>query len=397
MGKVRARQPVVGQGQGLAEARNTPPALAIRIVRGLRKCQGCGRGPVGRPRVRSGRHSQPWKTCPPGTANARLWWSVPSLRLPEDRSPAGRNDVVADLPHREPLRAGSEGVAVLLALAQPPAQARERGRSGRVLLNAAVWRAFSGLAPPSSTVRFTRRMAHLVYIDETGSVGKGAKKQQVLTLAAVLVHEDNVQALAEAFREVARKHLGLVPAGFELHGNEIWQGTGAWASLPPAACIAVYEDAVAVLDELDINVSHASIHKERLHRRYGGDADDNAYLLALQFLLEKIDGKHEGNKILIADEQKEHQLRAVKMVADLQEWGGGEVPGKRLKTVIDSMHFVSSHASPGVQLADLVAYALQRRWNNWDSHPNAQAAIARIGEKIEQHTYTWRAVWPAAC
>ncbi|MEV8609475.1 hypothetical protein AB0383_16340 [Amycolatopsis sp. NPDC051373] len=46
-------------------------------------------------------------------------------------------------------------------------------------------------------------MAHLVYIDETGSVGKGAKKQALLTLAAVLVHEDKVQPLAEAFREVA--------------------------------------------------------------------------------------------------------------------------------------------------------------------------------------------------
>jgi hypothetical protein len=66
------------------------------------------------------------------------------------------------------------------------------------------------------------------------------------------------------------------------------------------------------------------------------------------------------------------------MVADLQGWGGGEVPGAKLKTVIDSMHFVSSHASPGVQLADLVAYALQRKWNAWDTHPDAKAVINRI-------------------
>ncbi|OUC81197.1 DUF3800 domain-containing protein [Streptomyces swartbergensis] len=238
-------------------------------------------------------------------------------------------------------------------------------------------------------------MAHLVYIDETGSVGKGASKQKLLTLAAVLVHEDKVQPLAEKFRQVARTHLGWVPADFELHGNEIWNGIGHWDSLSYAELIAAYEDAISVIDDLDVDVSCASIHKERLHTRYGGDADGNAYLLALQFLLEKIDTRYTGNKILIADEQKEHQLRAVKMVADLQDWGGGEVPGTKLKTVIDSIHFVSSHASPGVQLADLVAYALQRKWNTWDSHPDAKAAIDRITDVINQHMRTWREPWPS--
>jgi hypothetical protein len=239
-------------------------------------------------------------------------------------------------------------------------------------------------------------MALLVYIDETGSVGKGAKGQPLLTLAAVLVVEDHVQPLGEAFRQVARDHLGYVPPGFELHGNEIWSGSDIWAGRQPAELIAVYRQAIAVLDQFDISVAHASIHKERLHAKYRGAADDNAYLLALQFLLEKIDRQERTNKLLIADEQKEHQLRAIKMVADLQDWGGGEVPGRQLKTVIDSMHFVSSHASPGVQLADLVAFALQRAWNKRDTHPDAQAAISDITAIIGQHTHTWREPWPAA-
>lgn len=239
-------------------------------------------------------------------------------------------------------------------------------------------------------------MADLTYIDETGSVGKGAKKQPLLTLAAVLVHEDKVQPLAEAFRRLAWKHLKWLPADFELHGNEIWNGMGHWKGKSPTELIAVYEDAIAVLDDFAIDVSYASIHKQRLHLRHGGSADGNAYLLALQFLLEKLEGNYSSNKILIADEQKEHQLRAIKMVADLQDWRGGEVPGVKLKTVIDSMHFVTSHASPGVQLADLVAYALQRKWNARDNHPDAKAAIDRIVTVIDNHTRTWREPWPAA-
>ena len=44
----------------------------------------------------------------------------------------------------------------------------------------------------------------------------------------------------------------------------------------------------------------------------------NAYRLALQFLLEKIDMLDRQNRIVVADEAKEQQLRAIKMVADMQ-------------------------------------------------------------------------------
>lgn len=238
-------------------------------------------------------------------------------------------------------------------------------------------------------------MAQLVYIDETGSVGKGAARQPLLTLVAVLVDVEKVQPLAEAIRQVAWDHLGWVPAEFELHGTEVWGGGGHWRDKSPEELLAVYEQAIAILSELEIDVSYASIHKQRLRDRYNGGADDNAYLLALQFLLEKIDSNYQDHKILIADEAKEHQLRAVRMVADLQDWGGGQVPGRRLRTVIDSMHFVSSKASPGVQLADIVAFALQRKWNGRDTHPNAVEVLQRICSVIGERTRTWREEWPA--
>ncbi|WP_337062444.1 DUF3800 domain-containing protein [Kineococcus sp. G2] len=237
-------------------------------------------------------------------------------------------------------------------------------------------------------------MAKLIYIDETGSVGKGAKKQPLLTVVGAVVDESKVRPLAEAFRKIARKHLGYVPADFELHGNEIWNGTGYWKGKSPVELLSVYSDAIQVLKDLDIGIAHASIRKERLNSRYNGEFDTNAYLLALQFLLEKLDRYSMDNKIVIADEQKEHELRAVSMVADLQDWGNGPVPGRKLETIIDSIHFVNSRLSPGVQMADIVAYALQRKWNSWDKHPNARAALSDMVDIVDQHVLTWRVPWP---
>ena len=240
-------------------------------------------------------------------------------------------------------------------------------------------------------------MAELVYLDETGSVGRGARNQPFLKLVAVVVDEGKVQQLQARFQALAMEHLGWVPADFEFHAYEIWNARGYWAEKSPADLLAVLEALVSVLDELEIHVVHASIDKARLHSRYGGDYDDNAYLLALQFLLEKLDRwrTHEALRIVIADETKEQQLRAVKMVRDLQTWAAGAVAGRQLVSVIDSMHFVDSKDSPGVQLADVIAFIFHRRALSTQGHPDADTAVARMISVIGEHTPTWRAPWPS--
>jgi hypothetical protein len=242
--------------------------------------------------------------------------------------------------------------------------------------------------------RYTLPMAQFVYIDETGSVGKGASKQPYLTLAAVLVSEDKVQPLARAMREIALNHLDGLPTDFEFHGHEIWGGTNWWSEKEPSELIAAFEAAIDLLAIHDLSVVHASINKAELHYKYNGAADENAYLLALQFLLEKIDAFSMQNRIVIADEAKEHQFRAIKMVSDMQQWGTGEVPSRKLKTIVDSLHYVQSNASFGVQMADLVAYILQRYRRNNEKHPDAAAALYRLHNKIMDRTRTWREPWP---
>lgn len=238
-------------------------------------------------------------------------------------------------------------------------------------------------------------MVELVYIDETGSSGtKAAKSQPYLTLAAVIVDEAKVAQLDTAVRDVAWKHLGWVPEDFELHGQEIFAGTGPWSGRTPPQLLAAFGDAISILDNLELEVSYASIDKARLTARYGGAADDNAYRLALQFLLEKVDRTDSSLKILVADEQKEQQIRAIKMVADLKgDYAWGEVPSPGLKTFIDSMHFARSYDSPGVQIADLVAFTIQRA-RRGHPHPDVAAAISTWRDVVSRHTYTWREPWP---
>ena len=238
-------------------------------------------------------------------------------------------------------------------------------------------------------------MAQFVYIDETGSVGTGCARQPFLTLVAVVVNEDKVQPLSQGLRQVTIDHLGWEPADFEFHGIEVWNGQKHWTKLDHAERISAYEAALGLLGVYDLSVAHATIDKVKLHDRHGGAADENAYRLALQFLLEKVDANMGSSlKVLVADEAKEQQLHAIEIVADMQHWGVGEVPGRQLTRVIDSLHFVRSNASPGVQLADMTAYVLQRHRRGREGHPEAEAAMRRLIQIVSSHTQTYRQPWP---
>ena len=65
-----------------------------------------------------------------------------------------------------------------------------------------------------------------------------------------------------------------------------------------------------------------------------------------------------------------------------------------LSTVIDSLHFVSSHASPGVPMADLAAYILQWR-STPEKHRTARSAMNSLSVMVDERAMTWREPWPA--
>lgn len=239
-------------------------------------------------------------------------------------------------------------------------------------------------------------MAEIIYIDETGSVGAGASNQPVFTVVAVIVPESSVRPLAESMESLARTHLGAVPVGFEFHGSKLWQGSQYWSGKQPAQLLAAYSDVIGLLQVHGIKMAHASIDKPCFSRKYDGRHDSDIYLLALQFLLEKVEARGTSDlKIVVADQAKEQELRAVKLVADLQTTTSGIVPGQQIQKVIDTLHFVRSSDSPGVQLADMVAYILQRKWYKRDKDQRLVEAISEMYDSIIASRLTYRDVWPS--
>ena len=69
-----------------------------------------------------------------------------------------------------------------------------------------------------------------------------------------------------------------------------------------------------------------------------------------------------------------------------------------LTQVLDTVHFVDSKKSRGVQLADLVAYALNRNNRSRKKAPPSRGDLA-IQRMVEEHVHpvvrTYRSTWPS--
>jgi len=249
----------------------------------------------------------------------------------------------------------------------------------------------------------------LCYVDECGNTGKRLDdpKQPYHALAAVMVPEESVLALAaDGEGLVNRAHedrWGFKPEQVvELRGVDLYGGTRDWAGIDEEHRNQVYWDAVSLLDTHGCEVAYARIDKVKFEKRKY-PRPESPHLLALQFLVEKLDDwlgtqtdptRQRG--LIVADETKEHGDFAIAMVANMQRWGSPIGSREPLTHVIDTVHFVRSKDNPGVQLADLVVYALNRKWmmpKNTDKAGDLfihKLVTGLIGPRIRKYR-----LWPA--
>jgi hypothetical protein len=242
---------------------------------------------------------------------------------------------------------------------------------------------------------------YLAYVDEAGNTGRKLDDpdQPIHWLVSVLVPEDQVMALTHALDGVVARHVPDDPQR-ELHGAELFGGSGSWRGVAPTTRLAVYQAALATLAEHHCAIAHASVDKPMLQ---SWRVDASPHLIGLHFLMEKIDyyvrrqpEDLRQRALLVADETNEHESYAIDLLADLQRRGVGVFRGHKINNVIGTVHFVRSEVDRGVQAADLVAYGLCRLGNGrWNSpKPGDQALATMFGDHVTPLVRTFRERWP---
>ncbi len=245
----------------------------------------------------------------------------------------------------------------------------------------------------------------ICYLDESGNTGKRLNDpdQPIHYLAAVIVREDRIREMGDRLHALADAAPASEPLA-EYHGDQLFHGTGPWQGVPPRRRVDEYAKALSVMSEVGAGVAHASINKPLLI------SDQNPHLLALQFLTEKIElwlrsqtDELGQRALLVADHSHEHDQYAFDLIQRMQVAGGpvGERKGLNLSLdhIVDGVYFAHSERSWGIQLADMVAFVMNRseRIRRSAGDPRSDRAIQMLRrEHITPQLQTWRELWPSS-
>jgi hypothetical protein len=231
----------------------------------------------------------------------------------------------------------------------------------------------------------------LTYLDESYNA-------KFYLIAALLVPDSEARGLTSALDDVvedAAFNYRKIKSNSELHGQQIFNGKGEWASLATniEARITVYSDALQAIADHDVTIIIRSLDIARLDTRYGPKHDE-PHSIVLTHIIELVNEYAKAsreNTIMIADEVpgQDSYRRDLSQYQRSSTWG---YKAQQITQVVDTIHFAPSAASRLVQAADLIAFMARRTSFHVENDKRAKAAIDGMWDRIQpkiHHQQCW--------
>ena len=205
---------------------------------------------------------------------------------------------------------------------------------------------------------------YLLYADESGSVGD--PKQQFFVLAGFCVFERQGYWIAKELDKIAARFNPADPMSVELHGNPMHSGKGIFRRFPKADRIAAIEDTLKVfLASHPSNRLFASVIKKA--KVSPVDPVEFAFeQIASRFdhYLARLHKAGDSQRGIILFDKSTYETTLQSLATDFRtighQWG-------ILRNFSEVPLFLDSKASRLIQLADLIAYAIYRKYESQDN------------------------------
>lgn len=221
---------------------------------------------------------------------------------------------------------------------------------------------------------------YLLFVDESGTHGG----LHPFVLGALAIHENDAARMQSDLDKLVVKHLGRVPLNieeFELHAGEMRNAkkplgsarqTSIWANYPRSLRLALLEEAydlVTAFRPENAGLPHA-LFGVVVDRQFHGDWTDlERERYAYEVLLNKFDVMLKRCRVQRGLPNRGLVIHDRRVVAerDIQQWtsewrvAAGNIG--QLRNLADVPLFADSRASRLLQVADLISYALFRRYS----------------------------------
>ena len=207
---------------------------------------------------------------------------------------------------------------------------------------------------------------HILYVDESGSINDPT--QDYFVLAGLAVFERGLYHLIKAADDlVASWQLAPDPQDVEIHASPMYQGRKGtiWHTLDRRARVKMMQEALELLrGHTSIRAFGVAVHKAAIAPEsplsYAFEEMSNRFD---QFLARTYTRGYDRQRGLTLMDASQYENRLQRLARDLRDngtrWG-------RIRNLPEVPYPVDSRSSRIIQLADLVAYALLRRYERED-------------------------------
>lgn len=203
----------------------------------------------------------------------------------------------------------------------------------------------------------------LLYADESGT--PGGADQEHFVLAGITVFERKAHWLSLKLDKIAARFSPQDPDSVELHGSPMLAGKKFWRKIPKDDRINGIKDALRLIDGKHYRIIASVVRKgaitplDPVHSTFQQLVTRFDHYLTREYTY--FDNPQRG--LVIFDKSSKEapiQALATAFKIDGHEWG-------KLRNMADVPVFVDSQATRLIQLADLVAYAIFRKYEKGDS------------------------------
>lgn len=200
---------------------------------------------------------------------------------------------------------------------------------------------------------------HLLYADESGTLYDS--KQAHFVLAGFSIFERQCYWVASELDKIAAKFNPGDPNSVELHGNPMYGGKGLWRKIPKEERIQAIKDALSVLSaSLNQNrIFGCVVRKSVLSPSNPVEFSFEQLSSRFDYFLKRLHKSGNSQRGVIIFDKSTYESTIQNLATDFRTightWGV-------LRNLSEVPLFLDSKASRLIQLADLIAYAIFRKY-----------------------------------
>lgn len=203
---------------------------------------------------------------------------------------------------------------------------------------------------------------HLLYLDDSGSVGNKADSH--IILAGIAVFERVPHWMSQALDVLAARVWPSDPESLEFRGADIFGGKKHWRGVPKETRQQTYRDALGVLaSQPRVRLFGAAVHKATISPEDPMEYAFEQVCNRFDRMLGRLYKSGDQQRGLIVLDESTYETSLQRLAVDFKtvghRWG-------TMRNLAEVPLFVNSKATRMIQYADLIAYALRRYFEYGD-------------------------------